>query len=429
MAFLSFLKNSRPVRIHLIIFSVFFLVRLLFVLISGFDNYELQGDVHRYLVLSEKVLKGDFNFDIGIFIVAPFYPVYIAIHKLLFGSFWDIALSISQMTLASLSGVYLYKSARLLFNDDNRKALLATGIYCVFPMTLIYVHTFAQEILFQSFLIIFIYYLIQSVKKGSYKYLIISAIIFSITFLVKSHILLYAPFVVIFFFLNFKNQFRKSILFSGLFGLIALTSTLPFGLYNLKHHKVYTLSSNGVELFFYAGNTEYSYQWIVNTPERGTKEFAILLGMDTGFSYYNGPSFDSITRLPQHIKHKLYLKEAVEWVKNNQEKFWEMKWQNFVRFFMPGISFKHYPFLEALIIFIVSFPVYLLAYIGIAIALKRNFSLHFWVLGMMVTMLIFSVIFYLQSRFRIITMEPFYTLYSGYAFSEIIDYFKSRRSK
>lgn len=102
-------------------------------------------------------------------------------HKLLFGSYWNVVLIISQLILSSLSGIYIYKITRLLF-EKQEIAMIATIIYGLFPMTLYWVHTFSQETLFQSLLIFSIYHLIQYCSNEKLTSLIYSAVLFALSF-------------------------------------------------------------------------------------------------------------------------------------------------------------------------------------------------------------------------------------------------------
>ncbi|MCI5190821.1 MAG: hypothetical protein D3905_13745 [Candidatus Electrothrix sp. AS4_5] len=192
------LDNMKRYKTETGIFIYFLFVRISFIILSGFNTCELCSDSGWIDMLSERVLAGNFDFDIGRFIVAPFYNIFIAIHKIIFQRYWTVALISSQLILSSLSGVCLYKIGSMLF--ERRTALVSTAIFCVFPMTLWWVHTFCTESIFQSLLIISLFFLLKTVYTARYLYLILSAIIFSITFLTKAHILLYSPFLALYLF-------------------------------------------------------------------------------------------------------------------------------------------------------------------------------------------------------------------------------------
>jgi len=393
---------------NILILLYFILIRILFVKLSGYNSYELSADSHWINDLSEKVLTGDFDFDIGRFIVAPFYNIYIALHKLVFGDHWMIALVSSQIILSGISGVYFYKLGKLLFKEKT--ALLATGIFGVFPLTLWWVHTFSSEALFQSLFIISIYFLVKLIKFGKLSSLITSAIIFSIAFLTKSHILLFTPFLAYYIFINLKGTKKWG--YPIVYALICILFTIPFGLYNQKHHNQYVLSSNGSKFHFYTGNSEYGYRLIVDIPKQGTLEFNEVTKMN--MAYFNGATHNKTMKLPHIIKQDLYFQHALDWISVNKIKFLKIKIYNLFQFLMPGVNYKYYQFLTWLATLIISLPIYILGYFSIIKNLKRGYKTHYFILGLFITMILFSVIWYTQNRFRTITIEPFYILYSSH---------------
>jgi hypothetical protein len=180
-------------QILLIVFFVFFVVRVLFVLLSGFDNFELFGDTVRYNQQSDAIRAGEYNLlsaDLSqiesLFITAPFYPYFQALFKLLFGSYWISALAATQIFLSSLSGVFLYKTAKLIWCERDDVAAAASAIYCFYPLTFWWVHTFGQEMPFQYQFIFTVYFLLKAIYKNHFPSLILSAVLFSITFLTNT---------------------------------------------------------------------------------------------------------------------------------------------------------------------------------------------------------------------------------------------------
>ena len=401
------------------IFFYFLTIRVLFIVVSGFSPNELSSDTVWIDMLSERALTGDFNFDIGRFIVAPFYNVLIAAHKYIFTSNWSFVLICSQLIISSLSGVYFYKLGKLLFNE--KAAFYSSLIFGVFPMTLYWVHTFSSESIFQSLLIISIYFLVKSSRTGKYFDVLISAIIFSIVFLTKSHILLFTPFLALFLFLNLSST--KKITFPLLYGLICLLSTLPFGIYNLKHHNQYVLSSNGNYFHFYTGNSEFGYYSIVDVPAKDTKEFKHLKNFN--IAHFNGGIHDEIMKKPHNIKQGEYFDLAVDWIKDNPYKFLKLKLYNLGLFLMPGVSIRHYPFKNWLFSLLISLPIYIMGYMGLYQSVKSNYKKHLFALGLLLSMIIFAIVWYVQNRFRTVTLEPIYILYSGIIIVPIVEYLKS----
>ena len=150
-------KNISPIKINLIIFICFFISRYFFLYIGNFDNYDVQPDAYWYTEQSDEVLKGNFNLLRPLFITSPFFTYYQAFIKLIFGDYWEFFLEFSQVTISSISAIYLYYLSLMLFKN-RRVAFLSIVVFCFYPFTFWYVGAFTQDIWFQSFLIIFMFY-------------------------------------------------------------------------------------------------------------------------------------------------------------------------------------------------------------------------------------------------------------------------------
>ena len=195
MTFKSRFKNLKKKEKYGLIFFIFLVVRIAFVFVlkTYFPHLEIFPDSERYDILSSQILKGNFNLDGGTFLVAPVFPYFLAFIKLIFGNYWNWAVPIFQIGLSCLSGVYLYKLAKLLFESEEVAFLGVLG-YCFYPFTMWYVHSISQETIYQTFLIFSIYHFVFGLKYQKQMHLIYAAILFSICFLTKSIILFYSPF-------------------------------------------------------------------------------------------------------------------------------------------------------------------------------------------------------------------------------------------
>mgnify|MGYP005838909869 CR=1 FL=1 len=390
---------------------LFWSVRMVFVLM--FDpGFEMQ-DTGRYYRLSDAVLRGDFNFDDGMFIVAPMYPFFMAAHKWLFGPFWSAALITVQILLASLAGVALYRLAKMLFHSPAA-ALITALLYSLNPSTMWFAPVFGQEALFMALLVFSVFYLVASLKSGRRRHAVYSALFYSGAFLTKSHVLLFSPFIVAAYLLS-RLELRRKWTLSAIYAGLCLAATVPFGLVNFQLHRTYTLSSNGFEAHFYTGNTEYSYQFFLNTPP--PTDAVCLLEIRSfpyGFVRYNGEEHLDILAKPQKEKQALFLKASLKWIAENPVKFVKLKLYYLYAYLAPGLDYNHHSFGMWLAAFLQGLPIFAFAYLGMYRALKLDASTHFWILGLFLAMAIFSVGFYVQNRFRRCTVEPFYLVYAAY---------------
>ncbi len=412
---LIFKSQSTPtIKVYLYIFVYFMFVRLIYVFFQGFfNNYTLLMDSVGLVHFADQALLGDFNFDWGRFIASPLMSLFIAGHKLIFGSYWNVMLITSQLILSSVSGIYIYKITRLLF-EKQEIAMIATIIYGLFPMTLYWVHTFSQETLFQSLLIFSIYHLIQYCSSVKLTSLIYSAVLFALSFLTKSHILIFSLFIPVILFLNINSK-KKSIFSILGFTLICILSTLPYGLYHLKYNQTYILSSNGYGYQFYFGNSWPGYRNIVGPLPQDTILQHYKNGVDNAPYYYGSEqaNIDSMFQLPQHTKQFAFLKSGLNWIITHPWLTLKLKCFDFFYFLIPGVNPKLYTFWNWFISFIISIPIYIFGYWGMWLAIKKDYKKHFFMVALFLTMILFSVVWYVQNRFRTITIEPFYIIYAS----------------
>jgi 4-amino-4-deoxy-L-arabinose transferase-like glycosyltransferase len=397
------------------IFTVLVVLRAVWVFLSGFDRFELNNDSGWILRLMNETGKGVINYDIGRFIVSPLYPFTGGLLQIALGPWWLIALMIVQVALAAWSGVWLYRLALTLFSKET--ALVTVVLFALFPLTFWWTGTLASESPFQSLLIGTIYFLVKYTRTRYDGDLIVSVVCFSLAYLTKSHILLFAPFIALYLWKN-KTSWKEGLFAATGYAAVSLLFSLPYGYHTLKSQGTYVISSNGGSFHFYTGNSPFGYRSIVDIPERGTAEFNAMQAFE--FTPFNGPRHDSLMALPQKMKQRLYLEDSFNWIRSNPGKFAELKVYNAAFFLMPGVSWRHYGFGQWLATFAMSLPIYILAYLYLLRLIKRPEKEHLWVVYLFVSMLIFSVVFYVQNRFRTITLEPFYLLYAAEGIRKIL---------
>jgi hypothetical protein len=409
-------------KITVTLFAINLLTRIIFVLGNGFfNNYRLQADSIWLVEFGlNNAAQLNFDFELKRFVVSPLFPSLVGMLKIAFGENWNILLIVIQLLLSSLSGVHLYKIGNLLFN--RKVGIISSLIFSIFPLTLWYTNTFSQECIFQVFFILSIYYLIKSVRENSIHFVLLSSLFFSLAYLTKSHILLFSIFIPIIYF-HFYGFKTKTFFYSVTFASVALIFSIPYGVYSFKNHKQYIISSNGAGYQFYLGNTEAGYKTVVDVPDKGTEEFKKLQDITVTAGYFNGSQthYDSILNLPQKEKQSIFFKEGVNWIKDNPVKFIELKIYDTILFLVPGVSWRHYSFYNWLFSFLLSLPIYLLAYYAMfKLYITRNINLVF-IFYIFISMLMFSIVWYVQNRFRTITIEPFYIIYAAYIITDIIE--------
>ena len=403
-----FSESELGLRSYLVIFAIALGIRFLWSSISGIESFS-GPDWARYDELSDNIINGNYNLDTGFFIVAPIYPYLVALIKFCFGNEYPFVLKFIQIIISSLSVIFLARTARLLFNSSLVEKYTAL-IFILYPMTLYWSHQFSQESLFQSLLIISLFFAVSYQKETNFRNLFLMSLLLSLSALIKSHIIIAFPLILLVIFFNSKLlhiSIQHCLIFIGVFMVL----TLPYGIYNFKVNNIYVLSSSGAGAHFLTGHNDEVYKYIVDPPKLGTKEHNKIKAM----------TFDSIAKLQntdfKNVKERemLFFNTGLHWITENPMKTIELGIQNLKNFFMPGVNKNHYSFKYWLISIIVSAPIFLLAYFEIIRHSYINFRKHSFIWVLIISMIIFSVVFYSQNRFRVITVEPWYIVYASSA--------------
>ena len=403
-----------------LIFCVAFLFRYLFSSFSGIDNFD-GPDNYRYMVQSDEILNGNFNLEEKLFITAPLFPYLLAAFKGIFASQYILALEAFQISLSSLSAVYLMLTSKIIFNS-KRVGLLSGILFSIYPISLYYSHQFSQESIFQSLFIISIYFFCSFMSDARNRNLVLFSTIFSLALLTKSIILPILPFFIIAIFIKFK-LFKKTIF--QVFSILAIVFmvTLPYGLYNKAVNNAYVIASSGQGGLFLTGHNDDFYTYVTNPPSKSSLEYRRLKNMDYHI-------FDELASGIKDQDHKyqqdIYLKAGIAWVLNSPKKALHLTWINIRNFLMPGYNIFHHPFHLWAITFLISLPVFVMAYIEIIRRLFISPHNHMAVASIFLGMLSVAIIFYAQNRFRAITIEPYYLIYCSSFLVFLYDRFKKK---
>ncbi len=405
-------------RLCLFLFLGSLFIRLLVAYQGNFD-YHI-GDSPKYIAVAESILNGNPSFILnnGLFVAAPIYPLFIAGCRLVFGENYILAIQIIQILCSSITDIFIFLLCMFLFGSQ-RIGIFAAVLFGLLPMGIFFTFKVAQETFFTTALVISIYYLVRVLNDPTKKHLFLSAVFFSIAFLIKSLIGLFSPFIILSILVSRIPEWRKKILFSVIYTVICFVFTLPYGLYNLQKLGIYTFSSTGPGCVVYFGNTEMQYRFVVETPPKNSPEYLKLLSMD--FSFANGSSYDALMLKPINERERFFYIEAYKWARANPYKFLILKIESAKLFLTPSVSKKHYPFKTWLFSLVTIGPVYLLAYIGIFVALRRDFRQHSWAFWLFISLFVFSVVCGSVSRYRTAMLEPFYIIYAAYAFQLLCD--------
>jgi hypothetical protein len=208
--------------------------------------------------------------------------------------------------------------------------------------------------------------------------------------LTKSHILLFSLFIPVIIFLQKKISFIRKLKFIIIFIIICITFTLPYGIYNLIVNKTYTVSSGGIGGSFLMGNNSDAYLNHVKLNEITSEQKEKFRWTMYQIFEELKPKIQNVT--PSEIQ-KIYLFEGLKWIKENPKHAIELKVNHAIRFFTPGINKYWYSYEKWLGALIITVPLYFFAFVSILYLLFKNFKQHFWILALMMSMFLFTIIF------------------------------------
>ena len=394
-------------RITYSLFLLCLCVRVLFYVLSGYDNYELFEDSYRYDNLSTQILQGDYDLDIVAYLSAPLYSYTLAVFKVISVEYWQQIAVVFQFLLISLSAVYIYKITYHLFKSKIQ-GLTAGLMYIFYPLTLWLNFTFTQETTFQAYFIFFSYYFLVTLKDRKPLALILSAAFLLLALLSKSHVLILIPFLSLIYLIN------KNIKYALVFPLLVFLGTIPHGLANLKMHDIYTFSSHGNASFFLLGHSDETYYCLTERAgELG--EFSVY-GCDPSFVFdtsYVHSVHGEINKLPVRQRDKIRKKIAFDWIKDNPSKYVDLKLIGLERFILPGLDRRQYRFNYWLLSLILGLLVYLPAYYHLYKKLRENWKVHLLVPSIIIVIAAIFIVFFPVNRFRVITLEPLLIVYAS----------------
>lgn len=183
------------------------------------------------------------------------------------------------------------------------------------------------------------------------------------------------------------------------------------------------MSSSGGGGLFLTGHNDDVYTFIVNTPPKESEEYKRLKSMD--FDIFRQLS-EELQYLNDSEKQKIYLHAGLRWITEHPQKALELALENAVNFLSPGFDRAHHPRNVWLITLSLSLPIFALAYFEMSRRLVVNWREHIVIVSLFVAMLVFSVLFYSQNRFRVITIESWYLMYACSAMVFIYDEARKR---
>ena len=178
--------------------------------------------------------------------------------------------------------------------------------------------------------------------------------------------------------------------------LVIFFIALPHSITNKVINGFYVLSTTGVGHMFLVGHNDEFYKMVTNPPPKNSDEYKRIWSMDYNIMREIDEKFNDYDHLG---KDKQRLIAGINWIRLNPDKTIKLLSINTINFFKPGFNKLHQDYLKWLISLIVSTPIIILAYLGILNKFYNDFSNHTIIFSLIITMLLFSIIFYSQNRF------------------------------
>jgi tetratricopeptide (TPR) repeat protein len=385
---------------YLFLFGVIilaFLIRLiyLFEIKDTILFAPLWADAMYHSDWGKEILKGDWlSLKEGLFYKAPLYPYLLAILYKVF-NYNLFLIRIVQVVIAMAGYVVLYKLCMVYFNKTvARIALILAAFYGTFIF-------FEGELEIVTLVISLNLFLLFSLTLNLFHlrhlYSFLAGIMLGLSALARPTILFFIPFVLIWFFLAFREKegIRKTFFCAASFfiGIILLITPITIRNYMVGDEFV-LISANGGINFYIGNNPDYdrttsihpghAWQRFYDTPD---KELRRELNVKERDDYWYQKSMEYILAEPIGYLALILKKTSLFWHS------YEIKRNTDIYFFKK--------FSTVLGLHLISFAVVApLALLGISITLprrRRYLLLYFYVLYVMLS----TIAFFVTARYRL----------------------------
>jgi len=320
--------------------------------------------------------------------------MYAALFKVFGRTFWP--LRIVQAFLDSATVLLLFLAARSIFSE--RVGLLTALVYSVYPLAIYLSNELLSETLFMFLSLVFVLCCLTAAGKQSPPWLIAAGFVFGLSMLTRSNQLLFVPFWIIWIWQNFRDRWQWRYLLAL---VVAALTVLPWTARNyLVFHRFVPLTTTGGTALL-AGNNRI----VVTDP----KYYGFCV-WPTDIPEYR----DALKAPNDEVEHDRVAKQlAVNWLKNNPDKWWYLIQAKFRRFWTPLLQ-QDNPKIRLLMlltwtpILILFTPAFFATFVGFWKRAPAGLLVHYNILAGLSTALICHAL--VRYRFPI---EPFCIMLAG----------------
>ncbi len=278
---------------------LFFFAIFLRVFFHLFSPIEFFPDSFSYLHLSNIIFTST---KIEDHLSMPGYPIFLFLSNKIFGNYFALDILTSSVLVLVMSRLYFK-----IFNDEYGAKICAL-LFAIYPFNILYSSLMLAENSFIFFAITgytFLYY--KNIFFG-FLFIIISIMIRPAIDLFN--ILIVIVFSILIFKENYKDLIKKIIIFI----IFYCTIHTPWWIYNYDRYGQFVKSNLSTGMALYSGNNE--------------------LNKTGGGILWKDFTFDVIEGVDDPIKQNEIMKnEAIKFIINNPERFFELTLKRFVRFF------------------------------------------------------------------------------------------------
>ena len=320
-------------RLLIVIFSLAFIVRLLFV--AALENQLVWYDEIQYDAIARSMLRGE---GYGSTAFAPLQPFFLLGVYSIFGA--DIlAARLAQVLLGALTSIVVCLVGTMVF--DRNVGVLAGFISVFYPYFVYVTGALYPTALFMLLLALAIFSLLRFYDNGQKSCLILAGVALGLSLLAIPTVLFFLPMIPLWFLLSRKFTLKQVAAYSTILMVVTLMVVAPWSIRNSLHYGQFVLVTTEGGHAFWQGNNPY-------------------------FDGVNRPGPDDI---PQELRQKLkglskiekdrvYYRESFNFIRNKPMQFVKLyiiKFFNYWRLYPNTISENRFTTLKTKIISLLTY--------------------------------------------------------------------------
>ncbi|MFH1540806.1 MAG: glycosyltransferase family 39 protein [Elusimicrobiota bacterium] len=384
MLYKSLISNEKKFIVFIFLLSLF--IKVVYVL--QLSPQKLSPDAYDWMNIASGIASGNGYGDVW---RPPVYPLFLASIFSLFGKS-VVLLRLINSLMCSVTCILIYFIGKKIFSSTVGK--VSAILLCFYPYTIAYAGDLISETFYAFLISVSILSILICYENPNLKNTIFTGIVLGITTLTKSTILPFFLFACAWLWWTTKS-FRTGFLL----GIFILITIAPWTLRNYIHYKQFILISPAYQTLWSCNNDTAMILETTGELDTPAPDWNIL-----------PDRFSEYIKLPRMESEKIFKKEAIEWIKNNPEKYrWLMK-KRLIHFWRlyPMMAYKW----QKIVAFLTSGMYILLCWVGVVLSIKK-----FKKTSLLIFLLIIFTLAYLPFvvviRYRV-PLDPYIIIFASY---------------